>query len=149
MDGYIAVGELWAPLGEKGGVENVWKWTFSWKDVNLNRRKRFRRGEVRKSRYRNKRWVSESQYNFFVRYIYVPEYICRFLQHASNETSEFDITSLVGMNTAVIGLYRHSGFCNRKSIFKYRHVSKLQIYHSNDTNRLYLGEQNDSILAQY
>ena len=70
-------------------------------------------------RYRNKRWVSESEYNFSVRYIYVPEYICRFLQHASNETSEFDITSLVGMNTAVIGLYRHSGFCNQKVFLKY------------------------------
>ena len=144
MDGYM--GEPLSPPWWKG-VENVWKWTFSWKDVNLNRRKRFRRAEVRKSRYRNKRWVSESQYNFSVRYIYVPEYICRFLQHASNETSEFDITSLVGMNTAVIGLYRHSGFCNEK-VFWNTYYNCLMKYIIN-TYRLYLGEQNDSILAQY
>ena len=139
--------ESFEPPLVKRGVENVWKWTFSWKDVNLNRRKRFRRGEVRKSRYRNKRWVSESQYNFSVRYIYVPEYICRFLQHASNQTSEFDITSLVGMNTAVIGLYRHSGFCNQK-VFWNTYYNCLMKYIIN-TYRLYLGEQNDSILAQY
>ena len=146
MDGYIAVGELWAPLGEKGGLKMYESGHFLEK-MSISIGEKELEGKAWKSRYRNKRWVSESQYNFSVRYIYVPEYICRFLQHASNETSEFDITSLVGMNTAVIGLYRHSGFCNEK-VFWNTYYNCLMKYIIN-TYRLYLGEQNDSILAQY
>ena len=118
MDGYIA-GELWAPPWWKGGLKMyesghfLEKMSISIGEKDSEGEKYGKIGTELKDG-----WVNP-KYNFSVRYIYVPEYICRFLQHASNETSEFDITSLVGMNTAVIGLYRHSGFCNQKVFLKY------------------------------